>query len=295
MSHIAKETMKLLRSTIPTSITIDHALESDAVILGDPSQVHQIFMNLCTNASHAMSEDGGILTVHLSNFQTETDSIEKKGHLKPGDYLKITVSDTGTGITEKDVEFIFDPYFTTKAIGEGTGLGLAVVHGIVKSYGGEIFVDSKPGRGSTFTIYLPELKKQVEAAPNAPETSPGGHEKILVVDDEAAITRMCHQMLTNYGYKVTLQSDSLEALALFKNQPEDFDLVLTDMTMPGMKGDRLAAEIKKIRPDIPVILCSGYSKNISDEKISEIGISACIRKPFAKNELLNSIRCALDR
>jgi len=295
VSHIAKEAIKLLRSTIPTSISINHAMESDAVIMGDPSQVHQIFMNLCTNASHAMSEDGGILTVHLSNFQTETDSIGKNGHPKPGDYLKITVSDTGTGITEKDIEFIFDPYFTTKGIGEGTGLGLAVVQGIVKSYGGEIIVDSEPGRGSTFTIYLPVLKKLAEAASKAPETLPGGHERILVIDDEAAIVRLCHQMLTNYGYQVTLQSSSLEALALFKSQPDDFDLVLTDMTMPDMNGDKLTAEMKKIRPDIPVILCSGYSKNISDEKISEIGIIAYIRKPFVKNELLKSIRSALDR
>jgi PAS domain S-box-containing protein len=294
VSHIAKEALKLLRSTIPTSISFDLALEDDAVIMGDPSQVHQIFMNLCTNASQAMSEAGGILTVRLSDFQAEADSIGKNGHLKPGDYLKITVSDTGTGIAEKDIEFIFDPYFTTKGIGEGTGLGLAVVHGIVKSYGGEILVESKPGRGSTFTIYLPVLKKSVEAAAEAPEALPGGNERILVIDDEAVIVRLCHQMLTNYGYRVTLQSSSLEALALFKARPEDFDLVLTDMTMPDMNGDRLAEELKKIRPDIPVILFTGYS-NISEKKISEIGISAYIRKPFDKNELLKSIRSALDR
>ena len=295
VSIIAKEALKLLRSTIPTSITINHALESDAVIMGDPSQVHQIFMNLCTNASQAMSEDGGVLTVHLSNFQTETDSIGKNGHLKSGDYLKITVTDTGTGIAEKNIEFIFDPYFTTKGIGEGTGLGLSVVHGIVKSYGGEIFVDSEPGRGSTFTIYLPVLKKPAEVAPEAPETLPGGNERILVIDDEAVIARMCHQMLTNYGYQVTLQISSREALSLFKNHPEEFDLVLTDMTMPDMNGDKLAAEMKKIRPDIPVILCSGYSKNISEERISEIGINAYIRKPFVKNELLKTIRKMLNR
>jgi PAS domain S-box-containing protein len=295
VKHIAKEALKLLRASIPASITINQNLECEAVILGDPSQVHQIFMNLCTNAAQAMSDDSGVLTVHLSDVQTETDSIEKNEFLKSGNYLKIIVTDTGIGIPEKDIESIFDPYFTTKGIGEGTGLGLSVVHGIVKSYGGEILVDSEPGRGSTFTVYLPALKKRVEAAPAAPEVLPGGHERILVIDDEAAIARMCHQLLTHYGYQVTIQSSSLEALAIFKNRPADFDLVLTDMTMPDMNGARLAEELKKIRPDIPMILCSGYSRMISEEKASEIGISAYIRKPFVKNELLKTIRNLLDK
>ncbi len=297
VKHIAKEALKLLRASIPASITINQDLECEAAILGDPSQVHQIFMNLCTNAAQAMSDDSGVLTVHLSDatVQTETDSVEKNESLKSGDYLKIIVTDTGIGIPEKNIESIFDPYFTTKGIGEGTGLGLAVVHGIVKSYGGEILVESEPGRGATFTVYLPALKKRVEAAPAAPEVLPGGHERILVIDDEAAIARMCHQLLTHYGYQVTIQSSSLEALAIFKNRPADFDLVLTDMTMPDMNGARLAEEMKKIRPDIPVILCSGYSRMISEEKASGIGISAYIRKPFVKNELLKTIRNLLDK
>ena len=294
VSIVAKEAVRLLRATIPASIVINHAIESDTVIQGDPSQVHQIFMNLCTNASHAMAGNGGILTVQLSNSHLDKDSIENIGHLTPGDYLTITVTDTGIGIPKKDMEFIFDPYFTTKGVGEGTGLGLSVVHGIVKSYGGEIVVDSAPGRGTTFTVYLPAVKIPMEVPADDPDILPHGHERILVIDDEAVIARMCHQMLSNFGYRVTLQVSSPEALALFKNRPQEFDLVLTDMTMPDMNGDRLAMEMKKLRQDIPIILFSGYSKIITEEKAAEIGISAYIRKPFIKKELLKTIRNVLD-
>ncbi|MCX5882449.1 MAG: response regulator [Deltaproteobacteria bacterium] len=294
ISLIAKEALKLIRSTLPTTIDIRTSLDSRAIIHGDPTHIHQIFMNLCTNAAQALESDSGIITVSLSDSKLDPDIKEKPSDLTPGDYITITVTDTGKGISEKDMEFIFEPYFTTKEIGTGTGLGLSVVHGIVKSYGGDISVQSEIGHGSTFTIYLPVIKTEIRREPETFDTLPAGNERVLMIDDEPAIATLCGEILTHLGYKVTTQTNSIKALEMFRHSPNDFDLVITDMSMPNMAGDRLAAELMKIRPDIPVILCTGYNKNISETLAAEIGIRALLMKPLTKTGLAKTVRNVLD-
>jgi two-component system cell cycle sensor histidine kinase/response regulator CckA len=293
-SPIVKETMKLLRSATPTTIDIKQHIESDSVIMGDQSQIHRVLMNLCTNALQAMEETGGTLTVDLTEVQLDASFTSQHIDLSPGKYLKLVVSDTGGGIKPDIMETIFEPYFTTKELGKGTGLGLSVVQGIVKELKGEITVTSEVGRGSTFTVYLPILEKKIELKPEAVEVLPVGKESILLVDDEAPITNMGKQMLEGIGYSVTTRTSSTEALKLFRSRSDDFDLVLTDMTMPNMTGDQLAIELIKLRSDIPVILCTGYSKKITEKKAAEIGIKAFVMKPFVRSELAKTIRNVLD-
>lgn len=293
-SLIVKEAIKLLRSATPTTIDIKQNIKSDSLIMGDQTRIHQVLMNLCTNAVHAMEEAGGTLTVDLTDVLLDESFRSQYADIAPGKYLKLTISDTGTGIKPDIIESIFDPYFTTKEPGEGTGLGLSVVHGIVKGLNGEITVASELGRGSTFTVYLPILEKSVEFKPTTVEIPPVGNETVLLVDDDASIVNMCQQMLVSLGYTVTKRTSSIEALELFKNRPDDFDLVLTDMTMPNITGDRLAIELMKIRPDIPVILCTGYSRKISEENAAKIGIKAFVMKPFVKIELAKTVRKVLD-
>ncbi|MEW6672237.1 MAG: ATP-binding protein [Thermodesulfobacteriota bacterium] len=291
---IVEESLKLLRSSIPTTITIKQNIESDSLIMSDPTQIHQIVMNLCVNAAHAMEDSGGTLAVELTDVLLDDADARKHVDLSQGDYLKLVVADTGSGIRPEIIEFIFDPYFTTKKPGVGTGLGLSVVHGIVKQIGGEITVESELGKGSTFTIYLPVLRKSVKIESETLEGLPGGNENILVIDDETPIVNMCKQMLISFGYKVTFRTSSIESLELFKKRPNEFDLILTDMTMPSMTGDRLAVELMKIRPDIPVILCTGYSRILSERKAAEIGIKAFIMKPYGRDELAKTVRKVLD-
>ena len=294
ISLIAKEALKLIRSTLPTTIDIRTSLDSRAIIHGDPTHIHQILMNLCTNAAQAMESGSGILTVSLTDSKLDQDTKEKPADLAPGDYIAITVTDTGKGISEKDIEFIFEPYFTTKDVGTGTGLGLSVVQGIVKSYGGDISVQSEIGHGSTFTIYLPVIKTSNRYEPETSDALPVGNEKVLVIDDEPAIATLCGKILAHLGYKVTTQTNSIKAMEMFKHSPNDFDLVITDMSMPNMAGDRLAAELMNIRPDIPVILCTGYNKNISETLAAEIGIRALVMKPLTKTVLAKTVRNVLD-
>ena len=291
---IVKEALKFLRSSIPTTIEIRQNIESDSLIMGDPTQVHQILMNLCTNAYHAMDEKGGVLNVNLTDVRLDANFTKSHENLKLGDYLKLSVSDTGPGIAQEIIESIFAPYFTTKAPGEGTGMGLATVHGIVKQYGGEIMVDSEVNMGSTFNVYLPITKKRTKAKSYQAEELPVGNERILIVDDELPIAKMSSQILQRLGYSVTIRTSSIEAMALFRAKPNEFDLVITDMTMPNMTGDELAIELMKIRPDISVILCTGYSKKISDETISEAGIKAFAYKPIPKANLAKTVRKVLD-
>lgn len=291
---IAKEVLKLLRSSIPTTIEIRQNIKSESLIMANPSQVHQIFMNLCTNAAQAMDKDGGILEVTLADVKLDHNFTRGNKDLKPGNYLKIVVSDTGIGIGPDVIESIFEPYFTTKELGEGTGMGLAMVHGIVKGYEGEVTVDSTVGIGTVFSVYLPVAKKRSESQLYEDEELPAGTERILIVDDELPIVKMSSRILERSGYDVTTHTDSLEALELFRSRPGDFDLVITDMTMPGMTGDKLAVEMIKIRPDIPVILCTGYSKKISDETASEVGIKAFAYKPIVKADLVKTVRKVLD-
>ena len=291
---IVKEVMKLMRSTIPTSIEIKENIESDSLIMGNPSQVHQLLMNLCTNAAQAMENAGGILEVRLTDVELNERSALPLLKLKSGNYMKITVSDTGHGIPQDILGSIFEPYFTTKGVGEGTGMGLALAHGIVESYGGEITVESELGTGTVFSIYLPITKKLEDHRPYEKETLPSGTERILFIDDELPIAKMGSQILERLGYQVTVRTSSVEALELFHSKPNEFDLVISDMTMPNMTGDELAMELIAFRSDIPIILCTGYSKKITDEKAAKIGIKAFAYKPIVKAELAKTVRKVLD-
>ncbi|MEJ2641231.1 MAG: response regulator [Desulfosarcinaceae bacterium] len=293
---IVKEALKLLRSSLPTTINIVQKIEKELdPILADPTQIHQIIMNLCTNASHAMTPDGGELVVTLAKADLGRETFRRFVDLKPGRYLKLTVSDTGCGMTPEIMAAIFDPYFTTKDLGEGTGLGLAVVHGIVQEYGGDIRVQSEPGKGTTFSIYFPAIKKEASASSkDDADHLPGGDERILVIDDEPAILKVMQRNLSYLGYRVTTQGDSRQALALFTADPTAFDLVLTDMTMPKMTGDRLAKAMLSIRPDIPIALCTGYSRQIDAQQVKADGIRALLMKPVSQKLLASELRHLLD-
>jgi PAS domain S-box-containing protein len=291
---IVREALKFIRSSIPTSIEIKHHIESDSLVMGNATQVHQILMNLCTNAAHAMEDAGGVLAVSLKDTAVDCCANGKAPGLTYGNYIELAVSDTGVGILPDLLVSIFEPYFTTKDPGEGTGMGLAVVHGIVESYGGKIFVDSVIGRGTTFTVYLPITGARKKYRPYEPEKLPAGAERILFVDDEAPIVKMASQVLERLGYSVTTRTSSVEALKLFCAKPDDFDLVISDMSMPNMSGDILAAELMNIRRDIPVVLCTGYSKKISDKRAAEIGIKAFAYKPIIKSDLAKTVRKVLD-
>jgi CheY-like chemotaxis protein len=241
-----------------------------------------------------MGEKGGVLEVKLADVKLESYFDAKYPELKPGSYLELVVSDSGHGIPAHILDRIFDPFFTTKETGEGTGMGLSVVHGIVGGYGGAIAVYSKPGEGSTFKVYLPLVESQLEPQSQVEEPIAIGTERILFVDDEQALAKIGKQMLESLGYTVSTRTSSLEALELFKAKPDQFDMVITDMAMPNMSGDILSAELIKIRPDIPVILCTGYSSKISDETAMKIGIKAFAYKPIAKIDLAKSVRRVLD-
>jgi len=291
---IVKEALKLLRATLPTTISIVQNIQSRSLVLADPARVHQIMMNLCTNAAYSMEEKGGALRVGLEDVDAVPFPHRQGLEDEPGEYLKLTVADTGAGIPAHLLSSIFEPYFTTKPPGEGTGLGLSVVHGIVKSYGGEILAESEPGQGTVFTVYLPVLKARTTEKTEREEAVPKGHERLLFVDDEVAILKMAEQILGRLGYFVETRTSPLEALELFKKRSGDFDLVITDMTMPHMTGDTLAAQLIKVRPDIPVVLCTGYSRKISDERAAKMGIRAFEMKPLARLNLAKTVRRVLD-
>jgi len=292
---VLKEALKLLRASIPT--TIDFQLnidETSGAVLADPTQIHQIIMNLCTNAYHAMrANDSGLLGVTLR--AVEIRGQEANALLRPGKYLELVVSDTGCGMTPAIMERIFDPYFTTKPHGEGTGLGLAMVHGIVTQYGGEIRVESALGRGTTLRVYLPQAESDgAEIARIIAQQMPGGNERVLVVDDEPTVLAMHTAMLQRLGYRVTTLASSVEAQAEFASRPQEFDLVLTDMAMPGMPGDVLAYKIRQLRPDIPILMCTGFSEKLTPERAKAVGIGKIIMKPLLFRELATSIREFLD-
>jgi PAS domain S-box-containing protein len=258
---ILKEALKLLRASLPATIDICQEIDTNSqYILGDPTQIHQIIMNLCTNAYDAMREKGGVLKVQLNSVEINEEQSVANINITPGKYLKLTVSDTGMGINDEIIKRIFDPFFTTKEAGAGTGLGLSVVHGIVKNHYGEITVESKPRRGTTFNIYFPEFEPKEENASVENQELLIGTENILYIDDEESLVQTGKQILEKLGYKVTGKTRSNEALELFKQYPEQFDLVLTDQMMPKMTGIDLAKKILDIRPDIPIILITGYSE-----------------------------------
>ena len=291
---IVKEVLKLIRATLPSTIEIHQDLQSDAAILGDQIKIHQVLMNLCTNASHAMLEKGGMLSVSLSEVELDSSFIVKHFDIKSGSYLKLSISDTGHGMPARVLEHIFDPFFTTKEKGQGTGMGLSVVHGIAKSHNGTIHVYSEPGEGSTFNVYLPIIEKQLEQKIRDEKPMPTGTEHILFVDDEESLIDMGKQLLVSLGYDVTTRINSIEAFELFKTRPDAFDLVITDLTMPNMTGDELAKKLMAIRPDIPVILCTGFSTRITEEKSKNMGIRAFILKPLIRKDIAGTIRKVLD-
>ncbi|MFH2059607.1 MAG: ATP-binding protein [Pseudomonadota bacterium] len=294
ISIVAKEVLKFIRSSIPSTIDIQQNIVSRSKILLDASQAYQIFLNLFTNAAQAMEKDGGRLTVVV----VDELLVEPDQSVKPGEYVKIQISDTGIGIAPEHIQTIFDPYFTTKAIGEGTGLGLSVVHGAVKGMGGEIFVESKLGQGTMFTLYFPivqEMVSEFQFEPSKEKLPEGNGEHIMVVDDEEPITRVQKRMLEQLNYKVTTFNDSFKALDFFKANPNEFSAVLTDMTMPNMTGDKLIQAIREIQPDMPVILCTGFTQYLTKEALMEKGIKYYCPKPILNSDLAIVVRAALDR
>ncbi|MCP4118091.1 MAG: PAS domain S-box protein [Desulfobacteraceae bacterium] len=296
LQPVVKEALDLLRSSIPATIEIQHEIDPGCgVVIADPTHIHQIVMNLATNAYQAMEETGGRLRVTLGRCRLEAGPLILSG-LSPGDYAILTVADTGAGI-EKDIQDkLFDPYFTTKEQGKGTGLGLSVVQGIVKSCNGDIGVYSEPGRGTEVRVYLPMvMESKVEKPDDQVQAIEGGTEKILLIDDEEHIVHMEQQMLTRLGYRITAKTASIEALEAFKACPDAFDLIVTDMTMPGMTGFELTMEIKRIRPDIPVILCTGFSDPMIEEKSRALGIGMVLLKPLVRREIAQAIRGVLDK
>jgi PAS domain S-box-containing protein len=295
-SLIIKEAINFLRSTIPTTIKIRYEVKSEQdMVLADPTRINQIVMNLSTNAAYAMKEKGGLLEVILDNVEISNDIAEKFINLTPGRYVKLTVRDTGAGIPTDIIERIFEPYFTTKKFGEGTGLGLATVHGIVRNYGGDITVESNVGSGTEFNVYLPFVETEMSGVDNERDSeSMRGTEHILFVDDERTAVDINCRMLKRYGYNVTGLTDSLEALELFRKNPDEFDLVITDMTMPNLTGEALATEIMATRPQKPIILCTGFSDKINEETAKKIGVRAFVMKPVIMKKLAETIRDVLD-
>ena len=295
MALIVKEAVKLLRSTIPATIEIQQNIRTDGMVAADPTQIHQIVMNLCTNAYHAMRETGGTLGIFLEEANLNAPFGADDQEHEPGAYLKLTVSDTGHGIPEDIQKRIFEPYFTTKTQGDGTGLGLATVHGIVKNHDGWIDVESEPGHGSAFHVYFPKVvmadPAEKEERKGAPMAGPG---RILFVDDESGLTSLTKELLDGLGFEVTACDNPAAALEAFRAAPECFDMVVTDMTMPKMTGLDLAREIMKIRPEIGVVLCTGYSEQITPEKVRAAGIRKLMMKPVDIRELAGTIRNILN-
>ena len=294
LTPLIKEALKFIRSTLPTSIEIRDYIEADpGIIEADTTQIHQIMMNLCTNAGHAMGEEGGTLDVRLIRVEVDRQTALQHHELHDGPHVRLTVTDTGCGMDPETLEHIFDPYFTTKEVGEGTGLGLSVVHGIVNTHNGVITVESEPEKGTTFHVYFPVIEKEEKIQEEDKGPLPTGNERILFVDDEQMIVDIAKEMLGGLGYDVVTKKSSVEALELFRAEPDRFDLIITDMTMPKMTGDQLAKELMKVRPNIPIILCTGFSPKISKEQAKEIGIKAFAMKPLVRRDMAHIVRKGL--
>ena len=296
INPVVKEALKLLRASLPATIDICQNIDSNtAVVQSDLTQIHQLLMNLCTNAAHAMGDKGGTITVNLENVSVRHPASEPYTDLAAGSYLRLSVCDTGHGMTAHVLEKIFNPYFTTKMKGKGTGLGLAVVHGIVKRHRGHLSVESEPEKGTSFYIHFPIVEKNLDGEEkNTANSFPGGNERILFVDDEKDVVAIGERMLTHLGYDVVAKSDSIEVLDLFRAQSQRFDLVITDMTMPNLTGAKLAEEMIRIRNDIPIILYTGYSDSFTKEQAQKIGIKEFAMKPYAMRDLAESTRKVLD-
>ena len=293
---LMKETYRMLRASLPTTIDMSLEITTKAgAILADPSQIQQVIMNLATNAAYAMRENGGMLTMALSDIAFTADSFRPDPEMRPGRYLQLTVKDTGTGIAEEVRKRMFEPFFTTKEAGQGTGMGLAVAYGIVRNHGGAITVRSAVGEGSTFVVYLPAETRAIDPQEEDEIVAlPTGQEHILFVDDEPAVVETTVRMLHRLGYRVTSVANGTEAWDLFLRDPSLFDLIITDQTMPGTTGSLLAGKMLHVRPDLPIILITGYSEVISEELAKEIGIREFIMKPLVKKELAETVRRVLD-
>lgn len=299
IAMVVREALRLLRASIPTTIEIRRNIpiegEEDAgLVLADSTQIHQLLMNMGSNAAHAMREKGGVLEVGLSRVYLDSKAVARLADLYPGEYLKLSVSDTGHGIEPEVLHRIFDPFFTTKGPESGTGLGLSVVYGIVKSHGGAITVESEPGSGATFEVFLPRVEGEAAVETEEPQEIVGGSERILFVDDEKSLAEMGKRMLEHLGYRVNCMTSSLEALELFRSDPDRFDLVITDQTMPHMTGIQLAEEVLSIRPDMPIILCTGYSEVATFERVKAAGIRRLLMKPLGARNFGETIRYVLD-
>ena len=291
---IVQESIKLLRSSIPSTVIVKNDSSTDSLVMANEALLQQVLMNLATNAMHAMEENGGVLSIELEDVTLDETHADKYDLPEAGDYVRIVISDTGKGISAEDIDHIFEPYFTTKEVGKGTGMGLALVLGTVEKYGGTIMAESRLGIGSVFSILLPTTKNSPKSAHKQYSALPHGTEKILFIDDEPAIAKMAEKILERLEYDVRIQTCSVEALELFQSNPGYFDLIITDMTMPHLTGDKLAVEIIKIRRDIPIILCTGYSNKISEEIALKIGIKAFAYKPLVKMDFANIVRKVLD-
>jgi PAS domain S-box-containing protein len=295
LTPIIKEVLKLLRASLPTTIEIRQNIEPNLdAIFADPTQIHQVMMNLCTNSAHAMGDKGGILEINLHNVNLDTKAAARYPELNPGPYVKLSVSDTGCGMDFATKQRIFDPYFTTKEQDKGTGMGLAVVHGIVKGHGGSIHVESAVAEGTRFDILFPVIKRKAISETEELKALPTGNETILCVDDEQSLIELGKNMLKKLGYRVEARTLPVEAIELFKTAPDTFDLVISDMTMPTMTGVSLAKKLMQIRPEIPVIICTGYSEQIDESRAKELGIRGFLMKPFTIRELSKTVRKVLD-
>ncbi|WP_447969049.1 PAS domain S-box protein [Nitrospira sp. M1] len=304
LPQVIEEALRFLRATLPTTIEINTSLKNEvSPIIGDPIQIHQVLMNLCTNAAQAMGESGGLLEVSLEhclltdeeNGRAFSGQAYSEREMKGRSYLKLTIRDTGPGIPPEILDRIFDPFFTTKDAGDGVGLGLSVVHGILSNHNGGIIVDSVLGKGTTFTIFLPELNvTSVEERSNEVSLKIGAGERILFVEDEESIAHLGKEILKQLGYNVRVETQSVAALKVFCEAPEDFDLVITDQTMPNMTGEVLSQELLRRRPDIPIILCTGYSPGMTPEKARDLGIRAFLWKPLLLHDLSETIHQVLS-
>lgn len=295
-SEVAREALGLLRASLPTTISIRHKLDNCGMVLAEPTKVHQVIMNLCTNAMHAMHDKGGELGISTEPTTiTAEDAVFSSAGLIAGDYIKLEISDTGHGMERQILEKIYDPYFTTAKHGKGTGLGLSVVHSIVQNHGGFINCYSEPGVGTVFRVYFPLIKCGNSTNLVADHTKLAtGSERVLIVDDEEIISIFIAKTLQTLGYKTTIASDPLSAMEMVEHNPRQFDLMISDITMPNLNGIELVTRVRKIRADLPVILCSGFSDLLNEDKARTLGVSRYLMKPIIIKDLANAVRQAID-
>ncbi len=295
INTIVKESLKLMRASIPTMVDIQTKISPEPkMIMGDPTEIHQIVINLCTNAAHAMKASGGTLEVGITELALDKKTASRYEDLSAGDFVKLTVRDGGEGISPDILDKVFEPYFTTKKFGAGSGMGLAVVYGIVKKCKGVIKIESTVGEGTVVEVLFPKVEEEVPVKEAEQAKLPTGNERVLLVDDDPSIVNMIRQMLERLGYAVSSMTESTQALEQFNSTPDDFDLVITDMAMPKMSGDALASELIKVRKDIPILLCTGHSDTVDEKRAKQIGIKGFAMKPLDMGKLARAVRAVLD-